>query len=236
MRSNILKKAVSYLRVSGKNQIQGGGFSRQKESIRRFASSNGYEIVTSYQESHTGTEADRPVFAQMLEELLGNSVRVIIVESMDRLARDLAVQHQILALLIRKDLTLISATTGQDITASMSSDPMLRALVQIQGVFAELEKNLLVQKLSRARAQKRRDEGRCEGRKPFGFREGESEVLEHIRQLVRKPKGKPRLGPYQIARILNEEGHPSRTGKPWTGPTVKRILDRGFATQRKGRA
>ena len=171
----------------------------------------------------------------MLEELLGNSVRVIIVESMDRLARDLVVQHQIIALLIRKKLTLIAATTGQDVTSAMSSDPMLRALVEIQGVFAELEKNLLVQKLARARAQKRRDEGRCEGRKPFGFREGEPDVLEHIRKLVGKPKGKPRLGPYQIARILNGEGHPSRSGKPWTGPSVKRILERGFANQRKGR-
>ena len=41
--------------------------------------------------------------------------------------------------------------TGQDVSEAMQKDPMLKALVQIQGVFAELEKNLLVRKLRRAR-------------------------------------------------------------------------------------
>ena len=105
----------------------------------------------------------------------------------------------------------------------MQKDPMLKALVQIQGVFAELEKNLLVRKLRKARDSIRLEKGVCEGRKPYGFYPGEDEVKGRMKQLRRKP----RMGPYQIARILNQEGCSTRTGKQWHGVTVRRILQRG---------
>ena len=220
------KQAVGYLRVSGKGQVKGTGFARQKEAIDSYANQAKYQITDWYRETHTGIESDRPEFTRMIEDLLSNGIRTVIVESMDRLARDLMVSHQLIALLIRKNITLISATTGQNVTESMSNDPMLKALTQIQSVFAELEKNLLVRKLERARKAVRKAKGRCEGRKPFGFHEEEKPVLKRIRQLHRKPRNRQRLGYYQIARILNEESHPTRTGKRWTGPTVRGILQR----------
>ena len=221
-----MKKAVGYLRVSTKQQAAGTGFPRQREAIRRYASEAHLQVAAWYEEAFTGTEAERPAFASMLEDLLGNGIRVIVIESMDRLARDLMVQHQLIALLFRKGLTLISAATGQDICAAMRSDPMLKALVQIQGVFAELEKGLLVRKLATGRQRVRRATGRCEGRKPFGHYESERNALRRMRQLGRKPRGNPRRGPYQIARIMNQEGHRSRSGRPWSGPVVRRILER----------
>jgi DNA invertase Pin-like site-specific DNA recombinase len=225
-----VKQAVGYLRVSGKGQVKGTGFARQKEAIGSYASQARYQVTDWYKEAHTGTESDRPEFTRMIEDLLSNGIRIVIVESMDRLARDLMVSHQMIALLIRKNITLISATTGQNVTESMSDDPMLKALTQIQSVFAELEKNLLVRKLKQARKRVREQEGRCEGRKPFGFNEVEKPALKRIQQLHRKPRNRPRLGYYQIARILNDEGHPTRTGKRWTGPTVMGILKRQATT------
>ncbi len=221
-----MRRAVGYLRVSTKKQGTRTGFSRQRDTIRRYAKEAHLEIDQWYEEAFTGTEVDRPVFSSMLEDLLSNGVRIIIVESLDRFARDLVVQHQLIALLIRKELTLISASTEHDVCAAVASDPMLKALVQIQGLFAELEKNLLVRKLAKSRQRIREKYGRCEGRKPFGYYEGEELVIKRIRQLYRKPRGKHRRGPYQIARILNEEGHPTRTGVPWNGVVVRRILSR----------
>lgn len=224
------KKAVGYVRVSGKGQAQGTGFDRQRECIAKYAQEGGYQVIEWYEEAHTGTDSERPVFAQMVEDLLSNGARTVIVESLDRLARDLVVSNQLIALLIRKNLTLISATTGQNVTESMASDPMLKALTQIQSVFAELEKNLLVRKLAKSREKIRQQKGRCEGRKPFGFYPGEQEVVKRIKQLHRKKPNRPRLGFYRIATILNQEGHPTRTGKPWTGPVVKQILQRETTT------
>ena len=64
---------------------------------------------------------------------------------------------------------------------------MKKALVQIQGVFAELEKSLLVKKLRAARERKRDKTGKCEGRK--SYREIAPEIIDEMRRLRRKPKG-----------------------------------------------
>jgi DNA invertase Pin-like site-specific DNA recombinase len=120
----------------------------------------------------------------------------------------------------------LSADTQQDVTAAFSGDPMLKAMIQVQGVFSELDKSMLVSKLRKAREAKKAKTGRCEGRKPFGFYADEAETLKRIKQLLRKPRGGKRLGPYQIARILNREGHPTRTGVLWHGSHVSAILKR----------
>src|SRR5215471_7217905 len=147
-------KAVAYLRVSGASQLDGEGFGRQLDTITAYAQANGFELVGSYREEAVPGKtdmADRPAFLEMLSDLLSNGCRTIIVERLDRLAREYRVQEELLLFLMRKGLTLISADTGEDITAAMGADPMRKALIQIQGIFAELEKSLLVLKLRKAR-------------------------------------------------------------------------------------
>ena len=219
-------KAFGYLRVSGRGQVKGHGLKRQREIVQEYATRHGIDLVHIYTDSHTGTEADRPAFVEMLGEILGNGVRVVIVECLDRLARDLIVQTTLLAKLESEGVTLISASTGEDVTASMRDDPMRKALVQIQGVFAELDKSLLVRKLRKGREAKRASEGRCEGRKPFGAMDGEQDTLSRIRQLRRKPRNGERRSYGEVARTLNRESRPSRSGRPWTRGTVHAVCKR----------
>ena len=227
-------EVVGYCRVSSTGQqTNGTGLDRQEKTIKAYAKKAGYKIIKVYQEAFTGTETERPVFDDMLAELLDNGCRVIIVESLDRLARDLAVQMRVIALLTSAGVTLLNASTGQNVTESMESDPMLRAMVQMQGTFAELDKNLLVRKLRKGRQAKRESAGRCEGRKPFGCRPGEQEVIARIKQLYRKVKGEKRRGPYEIAKILNAENLPTRKkGGKWYGSVVSSIIKRmGWSTK-----
>ena len=222
--------AVGYVRVSGQGQVNGTGFDRQEETIRGFCKKAGMELERIYREAHTGTEANRPVFSQMIEDLLSNGCRTIIVEDASRLARDLSVQLQLLSYLTTKGVTLLNASTGQNVTESMQADPMFKAMIQMQGVFAELEKSMLVKKLKRSRNHVRKEKGRCEGRKPFGYQPEEAEIVKHIMKLYRKPREGKRLGFYQIATKLNEEGLKTRTGKPWHGSTVMQIIQREKAS------
>ncbi|MFC1652250.1 recombinase family protein [Planctomycetota bacterium] len=222
------KQAVGYLRVSSKGQIRGHGFDRQRDEIKRYAKKDGYEIVQWYKEAYTGTEEDRPEFICMVEDLLTNGCRTIIIECMDRFGRRSMVSEQLLALLIRKDIAMISAMTGQCVTADVQdeNDPWEKFIVQIQSNFAELDKRLLVRKLRMAREAKKAKTGRCEGRKPYGFYPGEQDVIRRIRQLARKPHGEERLGCRAIARQLNKEGVRTRSGVPWSSTQVKSILSR----------
>jgi DNA topoisomerase-2 len=143
--------------------------------------------------------------------------------------------------LISKGLTLVSATTGDDVTAAVADDPMRRAMVQMQGIFSELDKNLLVRKLRKGR-QKRRDEnGKCEGRLFFGQKPGEAETLARIRELYRKPRDGDRMSLQEVADALNAEldKYPTRvrradgTIRPWSKGTIHAIVRRGFKVPEK---
>ncbi len=221
------KQAVAYCRVSSIGQQKNGsGLNRQEEIIAEYAGQAGYELIEVYHEAMTGSDADRPMFTRMLADILSNGCRVIIVERLDRLARDLVIQNQLVVMLCSKGLTLISADTQQDVTAAFFGDPMLKAMIQVQGVFAELDKSMLVAKLRKSREAKKAKTGRCEGRKPYGYYPGEDEVIKRIKQLYRKPRGEKRLGFQTIAKKLNEEGVPTRTGAKWSDVLVKSILTR----------
>ena len=217
--------AFAYLRVSSKGQLNGHGFARQSETISAFATANGYTIEQTYRDAFTGTEADRPEFTQMVAAILSNGVRHILIESLDRLARDVMVQSLLLAKLAQHEITLINCVTGEDVTASLSDDPMRRALIQIQSVFSELEKSRLVSKLRRAREAKKQATGKCEGRKPFGEKLGEREAVDLMRLLRRKRGGK-RMSYAKLAAELNQRGVPTRTGTVWHTTTVKIFLQR----------
>lgn len=217
--------AFAYLRVSSKGQVNGHGFDRQEETIRRFARENRFTVTEVFRDAFTGTEADRPQFNEMVAKILGNGVRTILVESLDRLAREVMVQSLLLAKLAQHGITLVNCVTGEDVTAAMEQDPMRRALIQIQSVFSELEKSRLVSKLRRAREAKKAATGRCEGQKPFGEKEGEAETLELMRSLRRKREG-TRMSFARIAETLNERGIPTRTGAKWHTTTVQNILTR----------
>jgi len=220
-------EAMGYVRVSSTGQLVGHGPQRQREDIQAFATRNGIEILEFHQDAWTGTDDDRPAFMDMLGAMLANGCRTVIVESLDRFARDLAVQMQLIAKLLAEGITLIPANTGQAISPdTLDDNPMLKAMVQIQGVFAELDKSLTVRKLRKAREAKRSTEGRCEGRKPFGTRPGEADTLARICQLRRKPRGGDRRSFADIAAVLNDEKLPTRSGKPWSRGTLHALCRR----------
>jgi site-specific DNA recombinase len=217
--------AFAYLRVSSKGQVTGHGFDRQAETINTFAAEHGYVVEETFRDAFTGTEADRPEFNKMVAAILATGVRTILVESLDRLARDVMVQSLLLAKLAQHEITLINCVTGEDVTASLESDPMRKALIQIQSVFSELEKSRLVAKLRRAREAVKQRDGKCEGRKAFGEKEGEHEIVDLMRLLRRKRSGK-RMSFAKIACELNQRAMPTRTGTTWQTTTVRNILSR----------
>lgn len=221
--------AVSYMRCSSKGAVFGDTWERQSETIVEFCRRMGFELVREYREEAVPGKFDedqRPAFQAMITDLLGNGCKIIVVESLDRLAREYRVQESLIIYIASKGLQLYSANTGENITEAMMGDPMRRALVQIQGILAELDKNMIVAKLRKARQRIRGNGKRCEGRKPFGTKDGESPILDRMREL--ESYGLPA---YRIAEKLNESGSKTRYGKPWHEMTVAKILRRAKNSQ-----
>jgi DNA invertase Pin-like site-specific DNA recombinase len=109
------KKSVAYLRTSSRTNVGRDKDSdkRQLAAIEAYAKAAGFEIVGAfYDAAVSGADAvnDRPGFAEMLEHLLGNGARTILVESPDRFARDLMVQLAGHDMLKAKGISLIAAS------------------------------------------------------------------------------------------------------------------------------
>lgn len=210
--------AFAYLRVSGKAQIDGDGFPRQREAITSFAASAGIEIIQEFVEKAVPgkTEwADRPAWTDMMLEL--NGCTTIVIESLNRLARDLMVQEHIIADLKHRGITLISVAEPDLCT----DDPSRKLLRQIMGAIAEYDRAMIVLKLRGARRRMKASTGRCEGRKPFGHKPGEERTLDMIRLM-----GRHGMINEEIAKRLNDGGYATRSGKQWAGPTIAKILRR----------
>lgn len=213
-----MKSAFAYLRVSGRGQIVGDGFARQLTAIRQYATASGYRITRVFREEGVSGGTDwenRPAFSEMMAALLGNGVRTVLVERLDRVARDLLVQESVIGDFQRKGLTLISVSEPD----LLSDDPSRVLMRQMLGAFFQYEKTLLVAKLRGARQRIRTRDGRCEGRKRYGMMQGEAEIIERIKAMRGKGMALDR-----IAETLNRERIKPRAGSRWYPTTISRVL------------
>lgn len=219
-----MEKAYGYIRVSGKGQIEGDGFDRQIKAINDYAKANGFEIVHIYQEEGvSGTLQDRPSLTDMILDLEenGQGIHTVIIERVDRLARDLMVQENILHDMGKHGVSVLSATDGD----LLEDDPTRKLVRQVLGAIAEYDKTMLVLKLKVARDRKRKN-GKCEGRK--SYQETSPELLEEIKRLRRKPRNGKRLSLQKTVDALNEQGFKSDTGKDITLPILRNIIYRSM--------
>jgi DNA invertase Pin-like site-specific DNA recombinase len=218
-----MKNAFAYLRVSGKGAVHGDGFQRQLLAIKRYASANGIKITQIFREegvSGTKEMVDRPAFSEMMTALYSNGTKLVLVEKLDRLARDLMVQESIIADLRKHGYELMSVMEPD----LLEDDPSRKLMRQMMGAFAEYEKSMIVLKLRGARQRMRAKTGRCEGAKPYGMKAGESETENRIKTL--------RAGGTSLQAIadqLNADGIPSRRGGQWHPTQVGRIAERTTA-------
>jgi len=110
-----MTEALAYLRVSGKGQVAGDGFPRQRETIRRYAKAHAVSVVDGYRdEGVSGTKDldNRAGLGDLMARIRSNGIRLVVVERADRLARDLMVGEVLLAEFRKLGVTVIAADSG----------------------------------------------------------------------------------------------------------------------------
>ena len=117
--------AVSYLRVSTREQAERGGTEEgfsipaQREANRRKAETLGAVIVEEFIDAgESARKADRPELMRMIEYVKANRVSYCIVHKVDRLARNRADDVTIHLALQEAGVMLVSATENIDETPS----------------------------------------------------------------------------------------------------------------------
>jgi DNA invertase Pin-like site-specific DNA recombinase len=233
--AKILTPAVAYLRTSSATNVRKDKTDkvveiddkdsdrRQRETIDRFAKAAGYEIVAEYYDKAVkGTDpvGERPAFAEMLERLLSNGAKTIIVESPDRFARDLMVQLAGHDMLKAKGIALIAASAP---THFVEETPTAVLVRQVLGAIAQFDKTSLVAKLAGARRRKRIATGqKVEGRKSHAEERPKTVALAKALRR-RKPKG-GRLSLRAISAELAAQGHLNEHGKPFNPNSIASML------------
>ena len=165
-----IKTAVSYVRVSTKEQAERDGdpdgysIPAQKAANQRKAESLGAEIVAEFPDrGESARSADRPKLQEMLRYIQDNPVDYVIVHKVDRLARNRADDVAINLAIQKSGAQLVSATENIDDTAS----GML--LHGIMSSIAEFYSRNLATEVVKGMEQKARTGG-TPGLAPLGYR------------------------------------------------------------------
>lgn len=196
METNKPIRAVAYYRTSSSTGVgdDKDTLPRQQRAVGVFAAGKGYELVAEYYDAAVkGEDAvdRRPEFCRMMSEIMDNGATVVLVETVNRFARDLAVQLTGHGMLKKLGVTLIPVDAPEYFIHETPTAVMVR---QILGAVAQFEKASL---WSRMHAARERQRGTGKG----GL--VDERVRERARQLVRAGRSLR-----QTSAVLEEEfGH-----------------------------
>ena len=143
------KRACLYLRVS----TAGQSVERQEAELREAAGRAGYEVVRVYEDKVSGAAGRerRSAFDQMHRDMARRQFDVVMVWSVDRLSRSLQNLVAFLSEVHALRLDLFILTQGIDTTT-----PAGRAMFQLLGVFGDLERALIRERVLSGLARARR--------------------------------------------------------------------------------
>lgn len=226
----------SYLRVSGKSQIEGDGPERQRLAIADFCRAHKLVKVAEFNESGVSgtTDAmDRPAFGAMMEAFDNRpgEVVAIVVERMDRLARDLMVSEMLLRACRERNIKVFSTDQGALIDmASDGGDPTRVLIRQIMAALAQWEKSNLVKKLRSARERAIRS-GKSKNFNGFAYGMKDSAEAETLTLMLtlwdtfKHQNGKSNYARFAaVAAALNDGGRRTRRGTYFSTESVEDIL------------
>ena len=152
-----MKRAALYLRVSTLDQHP----EPQLYDLRGLAAQRGFEIVEEYTDKISGVRAKRPGLDQLLADARRGKFDVVLVAAFDRIARSVRHFLEVLDELTHLNIEFISFRENVD-----TGGPLGRAMVVIIGAIAELERNLIIERV-RAGMRRAKLEGRRLGRAPL---------------------------------------------------------------------
>jgi len=154
-----VKRAALYMRVSTLDQHP----ETQMYDLRGLAAQRGIQIVQEYTDRISGAKARRPGLDQMMHDARQRQFDVVLVWAGDRIARSVRHFLEVLDELNHLGIEFVSFRENID-----TGGPLGRAIIVIIGAIAELERNLIIERV-RAGMRRAKLEGRHIGRIPLNF-------------------------------------------------------------------
>lgn len=219
-------RVATYIRISTDEDHQPFSLDAQRQRLGAFISSQpGWTHVHTYSDQMSGAYAERPGLTEALRDARLGLYDVLLVYRVDRFARSLKVLVGLLEDLENAGVAFRSATEPID-----TANPAGRMLVQLLGVFAEFERATIIDRVIAGMERKAASGHWPGGRLAYGL------GIDADKHLIAKPEELPlvhevfdryvneHLGAQRIATTLNEHGHRTRSGRPFSRQVVLGIL------------
>lgn len=228
-------KLAGYLRVSTDRQAeQGLGLDIQEQAIRKWAKQHGHRIaIWARDEGVSGSNgvSTRDGLLSALGAVQDGTVRGVVVYRLDRLARDLIIQEQLLAEVRRMGGEVHSTSAAEaGYLTDDPDDPSRKLIRQVLGAVSEYERSMISLRLRSGRRRKAEKGGFAYGSPPYGYRaEGGELVPEPAEQIALERIAEMQRGGLSLramAEALTAEGHKPRRSDRWHPEALRRIVGR----------
>ena len=228
-------RGVGYLRVSTDRQVDAGdGLGVQRAAIKAWKRGNP-AVTLNYWSSDEGASGaadlvDRPGLAEALGHLKAGRASVLVVYRIDRLARNMVLQEQLLAEVGRLGGRVHSCSPTEDLhLVDDPSDPTRKLVRQLLGGVAQFERDMIRLRMAAGKARKLEMGGYAHGAPPYGWRAVGKALVEHDDEkavVAHLLAGRAAGRSYrELADGLNAAGVPARRGR-WHPQTVARAVTR----------
>ena len=222
-----------YARVSTEEQRDGQTIDSQIAELERLAEAKGWLVTGIYKdEGWSGSMMARPELDRLRDDARSGRFEAVVINDVDRLARDVAHLGIIKRDLERQNVRVIFRKLPAE------ESPMSNLMVNILGSFAEFERELIIDRTRRGRRHKVESRKQYLGSNTsYGYRyrrmdringkAGHLGVEPQEARIVRLMFGwvdAERLSASRVARRLNELQIPPRKSAVWGKSSVLRIL------------
>lgn len=220
-----MNKAIGYVRVSTEKQAEDGvSLDAQINKIKAWASLNDYELLHIYKdEGISGSSLNkRDGMIKALSNI--NKGMAFVCYSLSRISRDTVDTINISRDIEKKGADLVSLSEKIDTTGASG-----KMIFNMLAVLNQFERDQVSERTQVA-MQFKKSKNQAYSPTPYGYtRQGNELIIDKqeasnilkIKKMFETGKGYS-----EIARILNSENIPTKTGKIWRANTIYYLLQR----------
>ncbi len=226
------RRAVLYARVSTEEQVEGTSLGVQITRGRAWCELNGHEVAGEYvDEGESGAKASRPAFDTMMAAVHSGGIDAVVVAHLDRFGRSVEHNSVLLGELDRLGVSFVSTTQAFD-----ASTPMGRAMRHMASIFAEVERDMIRERMVSGVTAVASDGHWPGGPPPFGYRlvrtgrhtdlvidDDEAETVQMIASCLIDR----RMTSLETAMELNSLGRPPRRRGRWSVQSLRNLVLNG---------
>jgi site-specific DNA recombinase len=222
-------RAVLYIRVSTDDQAadEKTSLEDQERRLRAEAERRGWRVVETYRDAYTGTKDERPEFDRMQADARRGQFDVVMCTKVNRLVRKSWIFGRLRDDLEPYGVGFLVLELPFDLTTSQG-----RAMADVGAVFAQLDRDNLVETMARGQHAAAALRNRWPGAAlPFAYRrrpdktlEPEPVMRERVRTVALRWIAEERLSLYEAAGRMNARGWRTTSGLEWTHANLRRVL------------